>query len=55
MEMLVSEQPQNAPSPMLVTLFGMETFVSEEQPKNARPLMLVILSGREMLVNEEHS
>ena len=41
--MLVSElQPENAESPMLVTLSGIVTLVSELQPSNAESPMLVI-------------
>ena len=34
-------QPENAPSPMLVTLVGMVTEVRPLQPKNASSPMLV--------------
>jgi hypothetical protein len=38
------EQPLKASSPILVTLFGIETDVSPEQPAKAQYPMLVTLS-----------
>ena len=35
MILLIAVQPANAPSPMLVTLFGMVTLVKEGHPVNA--------------------
>ena len=49
------EQYLNAPSPMLVTEFGMAMEVREEQPLNALLPMLVTEFGMVMEVREEHS
>ena len=43
--MLVSPvQPENAPSPMLVTLFGISMLVSPVQPENAEPAIPTVPS-----------
>ncbi len=44
-------QPENAKSPMLVTLSGIVTFVSPVQLPNACSLILVTLSGIVTLVS----
>ena len=44
--------PQNAPSPMLVTLSGITRLLKEEQPQKASPPMLVTLSGITRLLKE---
>ena len=51
--MLVKElQPENALSPILVTLFEIVMFVKELQPSNALSPILVTLSGITILSNE---
>ena len=45
------EQPENALTPMLVTLSGIVIDVSLEQPENAEVPMLVTLSGIVIDVN----
>ena len=47
------EQPQNALSPMLVTLLGMVTEVREEQEQKAETPMLVTLFGMVTEVRDE--
>ncbi len=47
------EQPENAPSPMLVTEFGMVTLVRLEQSENASLPMLVTEFGMVTLVRPE--
>ena len=47
--------PLNAPSPIVVTLFGMVIDVKEEQSLNASSPIVVTLFGMVMDVKEEHS
>jgi hypothetical protein len=46
--------PENAPSPMLVTLSGIVTLVKPLHPSNAPSPMLVTLSGIVTLVKPLH-
>ena len=47
------EQPQNAPSPILVTELGMVTEVREKQSRNAKSSMFITELGMVMEVREE--
>ena len=46
--------PRNAPSPIVVTLFGIVMDVKEEQEENAPSSIVVTPSGIVMDVKEEH-